>query len=377
MSSESLKPERTVFGFRSTVDRGRIGMMAVAIAGLLAGAGCRESTPSGLGDAEIRELLRGRVEHGAIVVGILEDGHRRTIAYGVRAAGSDSVDEHTVFEIGSITKVFTATMLAEMVRRGEVSLGDPIAKYLPSTVRVPSRKGREITLLDLATQHSGLPRLPDNLRPADPQNPYADYGAEELHRFLASYRLTRDIGERFEYSNLGVGLLGYVLAQRAGTGYEAALKERVLDPLGLRETSITLSTEMAERLAVGHTSRGRVTKNWDIGILAGAGGLRSTADDMLTFAAAHFDSAGALFPIFTATLRPRRSLASTGTDSIGLNWLLMRPDGHPIAWHNGGTGGYRSFLGIDRARHRAVVVLTSSATSFDDLGMMLLQEKGR
>ena len=353
-------------------------MMAIAIAGLLVGVGCGEpATRSGLSDAEIRELVRARAEHGAIVVGILEDGRRRTIAYGVRATGADSVDEHTVFEIGSITKVFTATMLAEMARRGEVSLDDPISKHLPATVRVPSRKGREITLLDLATQHSGLPRLPTNLRPADSENPYADYGAEELRRFLASYTLTRDIGERFEYSNLGVGLLGYVLAMRAGTDYEMALKTRVLDPLGLRETSITLSPEMAQRLAVGHTSRGRVTKNWDIGILAGAGGLRSTADDMMTFAAAHFDSAGPLFPVFEATLRPRRSLAATGTDSIGLNWLLMRPGGQPIAWHNGGTGGYRSFLGLDRAQHRAVVVLTNSATSMEDLGMMLLQEGQR
>jgi CubicO group peptidase (beta-lactamase class C family) len=214
--------------------------------------------------------------------------------------------------------------------------------------------------------------LPSNLRPADSENPYADYTVDDLHRFLATYTLERDIGTRFEYSNLGVGLLGHVLAARAGTSYEAALKERVLDPLRLRETRITLSPEMAGRLAVGHTSRGRIAKSWDVGILVGAGGLRSTADDLLTFAAAHYDRAGPLFPVFGMTLRAQRSLAAGGGDSVGLNWLLMRSSGRAIAWHNGGTGGYRSFLGLDRERRRAVVVLTNSATSVDDLGMTLL-----
>jgi CubicO group peptidase (beta-lactamase class C family) len=343
---------------------------------------CRAAAPdrAGLSDAEIRQLLRERVESGryaAIVVGILEDGKRRTIAYGVRGQGGDSVDAHTEFEIGSITKVFTATLLAEMVRRGEVTLDDPISKYLPATVRVPVRGGKQITLLDLSTQHSGLPRLPGNLRPADGENPYAEYLAPDLYRYLDGYTLTRDIGKRFEYSNLGVGLLGHVLALRAGTEYETALRERVLDPLGLLDTRVTLSPAMRARLALGHTSSGRFTKNWDLGVLVGAGGLKSTADDLLTFAAAHFDSAGALFPDFAMTLRPRRAVGSTGADSIALNWLVMRSGGQVTAWHNGGTGGYRSFLGLDPLRRRAVVVLTSTSRSVDDLGMMLIQRGER
>jgi CubicO group peptidase (beta-lactamase class C family) len=343
--------------------------------------GCRGKAPLDreLTDAAIREMLEERVTSGrnaAIVVGILENGARRTIAYGVRAAGADSIDEHTVFEIGSITKVFTASLLAAMVQRGEVRLDDPIAKYLPPTVRAPSRAGRQITLLDLSTQHSGLPRLPGNLRPADADNPYADYTVDDLYRFLSTHSLKRDVGEKFEYSNLGVGLLGHVLARRAGASYEAALTERLLDPLGLDDTRIRLSRDMAARLAVGHTPRGRVAKNWDLGALAGAGGLRSTSDDLLTFAAAHFDSTGPLFQVLQMTLHAQRSLGATGGDSIGLNWLLMRSGDGAVAWHNGGTGGYRSFLGLDRGRRRAVVVLTSTATSVDDLGMMLLRDGG-
>ena len=354
-------------------------VMLTMLAAVGPSSGCGEAPEGALSDAAILGILRERVasgQHPGIVVGILEDGERRIIAHGVRAKGGDSVDARTVFEIGSITKVFTAVMLAEMMRRGEVGPEDPIARYLPGSVQVPARAGRQITLLDLATHQSGLPRLPGNLRPADGANPYADYTAQDLHRFLSSYRLERDIGERFEYSNLGVGLLGHVLASRAGTSYETALTARVLEPLELDETRITLTPAMAQRLAAGHTAKGRVAKNWDVGVLAGAGGLRSTADDMLTFAAAHFDSGGVLFPSLRLALRAQRPVERGGTDSVGLGWVLMRQEGRPVAWHNGGTGGYRSFIALDRERRRAIVVLTNSATSVDDIGMMLLEQLG-
>ena len=357
-------------------------LRVAAIPWLIIGiVGCRETPTSStaLSDSAVAEIVRERVESGqnaAIVVGILENGERRTIAHGARVAGGDRVDANTVFEIGSITKVFTATLLAAMVQRGEVRLDDPIAMHLPSTVRVPSRDDRQITLLDLATHHSGLPRLPGNLRPADGANPYADYTAEKLHDFLSTYTLPRAVGEKFEYSNLGVGLLGHILALRAGTEYETALRQRVLDPLGLHDTRITLSPALAGRLATGHTARGSVAKNWDLEALAGAGALRSTANDLLSFAAAHFDSGSALAPELRMTLQSRRAVAASGSDSIGLNWMLIRVDGRTVAWHNGGTGGYRSFLGIDPERKRAVVVLTSSATSADDLGMRLLRDEG-
>ena len=356
-----------------------VSVRAVSVLAIGFLAGCGEAPKPGLTDAAILEILRERVgsgQHPGIVVGILESGERRTIAHGVRVKGGDSVDARTVFEIGSIGKAFTGVLLAEMVRRGEVRLDDPIATFLPPSVRVPERAGRRITLLDLVTHQSGLPRLPGNLRPADAENPYADYTAEDLYRFLSSYRLERDIGERFEYSNLGAGLLGHVLAIRAATSYEAALIERVLEPLKLDETRITLTSAMRERLATGHTATGRATKNWNIGVLEGAGGLRSTADDMLTFAAAHFDSSGVLFPSLRMALRAQRPIERAGSDSVGLGWMLMRQRGRPVAWHNGGTGGYRSFVGIDREERRAVVVLTNAAVSVDDIGMMLLERVG-
>jgi len=162
------------------------------------------------------------------------------------------MDGNTIFEVGSVTKVFTSLLLADMAQRGQVALTDPVAKYLPAGVKMPERNGRQISLEDLATHTSGLPRLPSNLSPKDAANPYADYSVEQLYQFLSGYQLTRDIGPQYEYSNLGGGLLGHVLARRAGMDYEKVVRSRICEPLGMRSTSITLSDDMKTRFAVGH-----------------------------------------------------------------------------------------------------------------------------
>ena len=169
--------------------RGGASLVAVVAAALPLSNGAAQQMPT---DTEIRAMLLRRVSTGknpGVVVGIYENGATRIIAMGRSGAPNDSLDGNTVFEIGSITKVFTSTLLADMAARHLVALDDPVAKYLPASVRVPSRNGRSITLLDLATQHSGLPRLPDNVKPADPDNPYADYTRERMYEFLSRYEL--------------------------------------------------------------------------------------------------------------------------------------------------------------------------------------------
>ena len=162
------------------------------------------------------------------MVGVIEPQGRRVVAYGSLNQGDPRpLNGDTIFEIGSVTKVFTSLLLADMVQRGEVALADPVAKYLPADVKVPERGGRVITLVDLSTHTSGLPRMPSNFHPKDPANPYADYTVEQLYQFLSSYQLTRDIGSQFEYSNLGGGLLGQALARRAGMDYEALVRSRI------------------------------------------------------------------------------------------------------------------------------------------------------
>ena len=225
-----------------------------------------------------------------------------------------------MFEIGSVTKVFTALLLADMVRRGEVALDDPVAKYLPAEVKVPTRAGRSITLLDLATHTSALPRLPDNFQPKDPTNPYADYSVEQLYQFISSYQLTRDIGATFEYSNLGAGLLGHALARRAAMDYETLMRSRVLAPLGMSSTAIALSPELQSRLTAGHDAQLRTVPNWDLPTLAGAGALRSTANDLLAFLAVLGQSESSLASAMTATLTVRRPVGAAGSD-IALGWM--------------------------------------------------------
>jgi CubicO group peptidase (beta-lactamase class C family) len=179
------------------------------------------SAPS---DSEIRQILSDRIDRDhqsiGIVIGVIEPSGRRIVTYGNLAKDDKrTLDGNTVYEIGSITKVFTSLLLADMVQHGEVVLTDPVAKYLPPEVKVPERGGKQITLEDLATHTSGLPRMPSNFTPKDPANPYADYSVEQMYQFISGYQLTRDIGSQYEYSNLGGGLLGHALARRAGMSY--------------------------------------------------------------------------------------------------------------------------------------------------------------
>ncbi|MGO9536280.1 MAG: serine hydrolase domain-containing protein, partial [Limisphaerales bacterium] len=311
-----------------------------------------EALPS---DSEIEAILRERIDIGkqsvGIVIGIVDEKGPRIIRYGKVSRDNDrTVDGDTVFEIGSATKVFTGLLLADAVERGEMKLDDPISKYLPLSVKVPARNGRQITLLDLATHTSGLPRLPDNLAPKDENNPYADYTIEQMFAFLSGYTLPRDIGVTYEYSNLGVGLLGHILVLKAGTNYETLVLQRICRPLGMTNTLITLTPELKARLATGYNAAGEPVPNWDMPTLAGAGALRSTANDMLKFVAANLGLAKSdLWPAMQLAQAPRHEASSPAMPDtqIGLCWHVSNQFGTEVIWHNGGTGGYHSFIGFD------------------------------
>jgi D-alanyl-D-alanine-carboxypeptidase/D-alanyl-D-alanine-endopeptidase len=333
-------------------------------------------------DVEIRQILVDRIDRDrqsvGIVVGLIDARGRRVITYGAVDKGdSRPLNGDTVFEIGSVTKVFTSLLLADMVQRGEVALSDPVAKYLPVDVKVPGRNGHVITLLDLATHTSGLPRLPTNFAPKDPTNPYADYSTAQLYQFLSGYVLPREIGSQYEYSNLGGGLLGHLLARRAGMDYEALIRSRITGPLGMTNTSVTLSTDQQGRLAVGHNDKLAAVPNWDLPTLAGAGALRSTANDLLTFLAANLGmTQSPLTSAMTTMLTARRPTGSPGLD-VALAWHIFARNGDDLIWHNGGTGGYRSFVGYDPKAKVGVVVLSNAETTagVDDVGLHVLDTR--
>jgi len=349
----------------------------LSVAGAVAQSAANSPVPS---DDGIRKILIERIDtfhQGVgIVVGVVDAHGRRIVAYGNLEKGDPRpLNGDTIFEIGSVTKVFTSLLLADMVQHGEVALSDPVAKYLPAEVKVPERGDRKITLVDLSTHTSGLPRLPSNFHPKDPANPYADYTTEQLFQFLSSYQLTCDIGSRFEYSNLGGGLLGLALARRAGTDYEALVRSRIAEPLGMTSTGITLTPEMKARLAVGHDASLKAVPNWDFQALAGCGALRSTANDLLTFLAANLGYVKSpLAPAMASMLAVRRPTSTPTLGDIGLAWRIAKTSDGELVWHNGGTFGYRSFIGYDAKTGVGIVVLSNTFTNagVDDIGMHLL-----
>ena len=355
-----------------------------AVIGSVAAATAQPSSkPSIPSDAEIRAILADRIENGhqslGIVVGIIEPGGRRVVSYGVVDKGDKrALDGDTIFEIGAITKVFTALLLTDMAQHREVGLTDPVLKFLPKTLKAQERVQR-ITLQDLATHTSGLPRNPVNLVPADTENPYAAYSSRQLYDFLSAYRPSRDPGTEFEYSNVGFGLLGHVLSLRTRMSYEALVHNRIAAPLGMKSTGIALSRDMAARQAVGHNSQMSAVPAWDFDVLAGAGALRSTTNDMLTFLGAAMGySKSALTPAMEAMLKVRRPTTTNGLDNA-LGWQVLTFNGRQIVEKDGAalSGGYSTFVAYDAADRVGVVVLSNMLTNtgVSDIGLHLLDKR--
>jgi D-alanyl-D-alanine-carboxypeptidase/D-alanyl-D-alanine-endopeptidase len=327
------------------------------------------SANAGLLPERVEKAAQEHIAAGSyqtLVFGVVDGDKSEVVVFGKLDNGR-APDGDTVYEIGSVTKTFTATVLARAVLAGRVTLGTPAAQLL-SGFKIPSRDGKEITLGELATQHSGLPRLPSNMQPKDPGNPYADYDAAKLTAFLAGYLLLRDPGASYEYSNLGFGLLGYALAQFEHTTYGAMIGEELLAPLGMTMSGTAFTDAMRAHLAPGHDDTGKPAENWDLDALAGAGAIRSTANDMLRYLKANMGvDPSPLAAAMKLAQRPRADMSKT--TRIGLAWMTTDKG---IVWHNGGTGGYRSFLGFTADGRRGVVILTNTAVDADNLGFATL-----
>lgn len=316
-----------------------------------------------LSDADIQTLLRDYIDTDklgvGIVVGMVDERGTRVVACGNMDNGTDhEVDGDTLFEIGSITKVFTALLLQDMVQRGEMQLNDPIQKYLPASVKAPSFQGKSITLLHLATHTSGLPTEPDNLaaptwRSPDPQDLYT---VEQLYAFLSHYRLPRAPGTTEQYSNVGMQLLGHLIELKSGQSFERLVRERICRPLGMGDTLVTLSPELKSRLALGHSRPGGRVPNMNF-ILPGAGGLRSTANDLLKFVSAY---AGVRSTPLDALMR--KAMEFHPVESGG-KLMLAWGGNDTLFGHNGGTYGYMAVLNFNPKLRRGIVVLSNCRNS--------------
>lgn len=305
-------------------------------------------------DPFVQPMIEDKLVVG-LVVGVYRNGERQIIGYGETKQGSGNIpNSKTVYEIGSITKTFTGTVLADMVNNREVKLTDPVNDYLPNDGKLKDST-HPITLLDLAMHTSGLPYIPDG-EPTDMKNPYADFTFDALNTFLNNHQLKRLPGQ-YEYSNVGMGVLGNALAQKTGTTYEKLVIARICNPLDMTDTRITLTDEMKSRMATPYDANLTETKNWDLPSVAGAGAFRSTCDDMLSFAVASMNyqakPLGAAF-----ALAHQKQFSSPNSPSVGLAWHIAKDD--ISRWHNGGTGGYASMMVVIPDSGIAVVVLSNT-----------------
>lgn len=323
----------------------------------------------------------GSRKHVRLTVGIYQRGRRHVAGFGSESVPDATVDDgQWLYEIGSITKVFTGILLAQMELDGNVRLEDPLRKYVPSDVELSDSVG-SITLQQLATHTSGLPRLPANLDQvvADPANPYADYREEHLHSALRNIKTVK-AGKQSSYSNFGAGVLGHVLSRKSGRSYAELVQQRICEPLGLKDTRVHLSDEQTRRLLNGYSPDGEKVSHWDFDVMASAGALRSTANDLLTFIAAHLDEEDV--PLTPALKRAMvKHYEHWSGSHMGLGWQIL-DDVHTdltIYWHNGGTGGFFTFLGMVPSERTGVVLLSnygdawSGDHSLDEMGLQILK----
>jgi CubicO group peptidase (beta-lactamase class C family) len=298
----------------------------------------------------LRRLDLAANDGGAgIVIGVSVRGVRRVITYG--AAKPDSL-----FEIGSITKTFTGLLLAQMAVQGRLDLRDPVRDLLPPG-NAGSTVGFEITLVDLATHQSGLPRMPDNPGPGDEREKYANYHASDLYDFVKRHGLRKPTNPQFLYSNLGFTVLGAALANRARSSYPELLQREITAPLGMNDTVISLSPEQHGRFMQGHGYNGRPSPAWDLDAFASAGGIRSTAGDMLTYLEAqlHPDRS----PFRAALMESQRLRGRvTGNSRIALAWTYDPDTG--VYAHDGATGGFTGYACFDPHRDSAAIILLNA-----------------
>ena len=328
----------------------------------------------------------------------------------ISKTNNTTVDQNTIFAIGSNTKVFTTILLTEMVEDGLIKLNDPIDKYLPPNATIPQYKGHKITIEDLATHTSGLPEFPPNYCPSfaisnaqslddkvqrvrNLMNCTENYTFDQLYQGLSDTTITREPGSKYEYSTFGTGLLGHILTLKSNMStYDELLTKRILNVLGMNSTSIYLSDEQKSRLALGHLS-GRELPLFNISNpLVPGGGLYSSADDLLKFISANIgliktklDSAmqtSHLIRHSTGFLIPNNIEVSGKNTNIelyiGLGWLITTNLGNEIIWHNGGSiGGYNAFMGLNPATNRGIVVLCDTGVAVVDITTLALNQKGK
>lgn len=325
-------------------------------------------------EKEIRPYIQ-QINTVGISIGVLYHGKKYTYNYGEKAKGNDQLPTgNTFYEIGSVTKTFTATLLAEMVLQGKCKLDDPANNYLPGSIQKLQLNHVPITLRTLANHTSGLPRMPSNFVSAQvpfiPGDPYKNYDTISLFNYLDTVRLRAIPGTHFAYSNLGFGLLGTLLERISGKPYGTLLQQKIFESLGMNDTYTVLNKAQEKRFAQGYNENGKPATHWHFKALAGAGAIRSTVDNLLKYLKAHFNDNNAILD--KAFRLCEQTTFETDIGPVGLAWFHIKniPGAY---WHNGGTGGFRSFCVYNKNKDIAIVILSNASVSVDKEGMALIK----
>jgi len=350
-----------------------------ALSGAMVAASTNVLAAAPASDNAIRSLLGDEVDQlhisPGIVVGVLDSQGKRILAHGSDdSTAGKALDGDTVFDIGSLTKLFTALLITDMAARGEMRLGDSIAKYLPADVHVPDFGGRTITVQDLATYAPGLPDWPEDMAPLSAEKPFPDYSVMQLYASLSGRKLLLAPGTQYIYSNFGYGLLGVIAARHAGMDFESLVMSRICKPLGMESTRVALTPDLRLHATPGHDQKLARVRNWTLpATFAAAGAFRSTANDLLRFLeAAMAVKRTSLSAAFAEMLRVQRPADQPNTNAAA-GWFVTRSHGDSLIWKDGGTLGYASFLGYSTVNHQGAVLLANAITGdLPDLGKHLL-----
>jgi CubicO group peptidase (beta-lactamase class C family) len=326
-------------------------------------------------DKEVDSAVQPYISLQATVglsIGILKDGKTFFYNYGETARGKKQLpSEETLFEIGSLSKTFTSTLLAEAVNSGKLKLDDPVNKYLPDSISLLQYGGVQVTLKMLANHSSGIPRMPSNFHPSDNGNPYKDYDNNDLFSFYKNFKPIRKPGEKYEYSNLAVGTLGVILERVNQEDYEALFLKTICKPLHMSETKEFLLQDDSAKFAKGYNEEGVYNSQWDFKALAAAGAIRSTTSDLMKYAKANLGDAPP--KLYKAIKLTHEITFTEGTTKISLAWHYIKPGNDEVIFHNGGTGGYHTYLAINLQKKFAVVILSNCTRSTDDNGNAIMK----